>query len=154
MADRCLSLSHTETCILLNCVPKSVINLKQYQLLLMKNKPMVRHSFILLQNPSIIPEHLLAYWWLGVGGQLFKCDRWSLVSGCCCCSFFLWPSCPQRARDEPEPQYSLAEKPFFLLSFNLYSGKEQTNHLYAMISFIISWICGIYSFVFRFNSYF
>lgn len=108
--------SHAGTYILLSHVLKSVINLKQYQLLLMKNKPMVIHCFILLQNPSIIPQHLLAYWWLGRGGQLFKCDRWSLVSGCCCCccccSLRLWPSRPQRAWDEPEPQYNSAEKPF------------------------------------------
>lgn len=82
----------------------------------MKNKPMVIHSFIFLQNPYIIPpQHLLAYWWLGGGGQLFKCDRWSLVSGCCCCSFLLRPSHPQRAWDEPEPQYSSAEKPFVVV---------------------------------------
>lgn len=84
-----IAYSHAGTCVLLSHVPKSVINLKQYQRLLMKNKPMVMHSFILLQNPSIIPQHLLAYWWLGGGGQLFKCDRWSLVSGCCRCSFLL-----------------------------------------------------------------
>lgn len=104
--------NYAGTCILLNHVPKSVINLKQYRLLLMENnKPMVIHSFISLQNPSIIPQHLLAYLWLGRGGQLFKCDRWSLVSGCCRC-FLLWPSHPQRALDEPEPQYSSAEKLF------------------------------------------
>lgn len=101
--------------VLLSPVPKSVINLKQYQAFLMKNKPTVTHCLILLQNPSIIPQHLLAYWWLGGGGQLFKCDRLSLVSGCCYCSFLLRPSRPQRAWDEPEPQYSSAEKPFVVI---------------------------------------
>lgn len=50
-----IAQSHTGTCILLSHVPQSVINLKQYQPLLMKNKPMVIHSFISLQNPSLIP---------------------------------------------------------------------------------------------------
>lgn len=64
-------------------------------------------------------QHLLAHRWLGGGGQLFKCDRWSLVSGCCCllCSFHRLPSRPQRAWDEPLPQYSSAEKPFVVVQF-------------------------------------
>lgn len=60
--------------------------------------------------PANNRQHLLAYWWRGGGGQLFKCDRWSLVSGCCCCSFPRLPSHPQRGWEEREPQHSSAEK--------------------------------------------
>lgn len=126
--------SHAGTYILLSHVPKSIINLKQNQRPLIKNKPMFIYSFIFLQNPSVIHQHLLAHWWQGGGGQLFKCDRWSLVSGCCCCSFLVWPSSPQRAWDEPEPQYSSAEKPFVVVH-SVFRRREQTDHLYSVVLF-------------------
>lgn len=132
--------NYVGTCILLNHAPKSVINLKQYRLLLMeKNKPVVIHSFILLQNPSIIPQHLLAYLWLGGGGQLFKCDRWSLVSGCCCCCFRLWPSRPQRTLDEPEPQCSSAENPFAAIQ-SVFRSRASKSLLPDFFSFFFLWI--------------
>lgn len=79
----------------------------------MKNK---RNGYSMLYLPAkspIIPQHLLACWCLVGGGQLFKCDRWRLVWGrCCCCSFLLRPGRPLRARDEPQPQCCSPEKPF------------------------------------------
>lgn len=61
--------------------------------------------------PANNRQHLLAYWWRGGGGQLFKCDRWSLVSGCCCCcSFPRILSRPQRGWEEQQPQHSSAGK--------------------------------------------
>ena len=60
------------------------------------------YSLFIPQHNNPNPPAPLAYRWLGGCGQRFKCDRWSLDSGCRRCSL---PNFPQRSCDEPQLQY-------------------------------------------------